>query len=102
VSDFSEREPHTFFGYVTALNIDERNELDEYLRGLPEFNEWDEAGFLLGLTQKLLKASTRSGATADAVEGACEQLRADFRKYKDLEDNLRRKVKAWCRAMVEV
>lgn len=102
MSDFSEREPHTFFGYLAVLNIDERNELDEYLRGLPEFKDWDETGFLLGLKQKLLKASAASVATAGALDDACQQLRADYRKYKDLEDNLRGKVKAWCRAMVEV
>lgn len=101
MSEFSERERHSFFGHVAILSIDEQNDLDEYLYSLPEFKDWDEAGFILGVKQKLLKASASSGATAKSIDGTCNELRTDFRRYKELEQILRRKVKAWCRAMVE-
>jgi hypothetical protein len=101
VNEFSDREPHDFFGYTATLNIDERNDLDDYLKGLAEFREWDEAGFVLGLKQKLLKASAAKGATAGSINEACDQARLDFRKYKELGESLRRKVKGWCRAMAD-
>jgi hypothetical protein len=101
VSEFSDREPHSFFGHVATLSIEERNDLDEYLNGLPEFRQWDEAGFVLGVKQKLLKAAISSGATDKWFDEACESLRLNFRTYKELEQILRRKVKTWCRAMVD-
>ena len=101
MNEYGDREAHAFFGHTATLSIDERNDLDEYLTGLPEFQEWDEAGFLLGVRQKLLKASFSTGATAKAIDEACEQLRPAFRRYKELGGILRRKVKAWCRAMVD-
>jgi hypothetical protein len=101
MNEYSDREPHTFFGHTAILSIEERNELDEYVTGLPEFQKWDEAGFLLGLKQKLLKASFCTGGTAKAIDEACEQLRPDFKKYKELGEQLRRKVKTWCRAVLE-
>jgi hypothetical protein len=101
MGEFSERETHSFFGHVANLSIEERNDLDEYLIGQPEFKEWDEAGFVLAVKQKLLKAAISSGATDKWVDEACEKLRLNFRSYKDLEQTLRRKVKTWCRAMVE-
>lgn len=101
MSDYSERETHDFFGYLATLNIDERNELDEYLRSLPEFREWDELGFMLGVKQELFKASAASGATAASIGEASDRIRLDFRKYKEVSEILRRKVKAWCRAMVD-
>lgn len=101
MAEFGERETCDFFGHLALLSIDERNDLDAYLRGLPEFMEWDEAGFLLGVKQKLLKASASSGATATSIDDACNMLRTDFRSYKELEKVLRAKTKAWCRAMVD-
>lgn len=101
MAEFSERETHSFFGHTASLSIEERNDLDEYLIGLPEFKEWDEAGFVLGAKQKLLKAAISSGATDKWVDEACEKLRLNFRRYKELEQILRRKVKTWCHAMVE-
>jgi hypothetical protein len=99
--EYSERETHSFFGHAANLTIDERNDLDEYLVTQPEFKEWDEAGFVLGLKQKLLKAAISSGATDKWVDEACEKLRLNFRRYKELEQILRRKVKTWCRAVVD-
>lgn len=102
MNDFSEREPYTFFGHTAVLSIEERNDLDEYLNGLPEFREWDETGFLLGLRQKLLRDSVRSGRAAGPLDETCERVRLEFRRYKELAEILRRKVKTWCRAMVDV
>lgn len=101
VSEFCDRETHVFFGHAANLSIEERNDLDEYLIGTPEFKEWDEAGFVLRVKQKLLKAAISSGATDKWVDEACEKLRLNFHRYKELEQLLRRKTKAWCRAMVE-
>lgn len=101
MSEYSERETHSCFGHAANLTIDERNELDEYLTALPEFKEWDEAGFVLGAKQKLLKAAISSGATDKWVDEACEKLRLNFRGYKKLEQTLRQKVKTWCRAVVD-
>lgn len=101
VSAFSDRERHSFFGHVAVLSIEEENELHEYLNALSEFKEWDETGFRLGLRQKLLKASARSGATADSIKQSCDEILVDFHKYKELGENLRCRVKNWCRAMAE-
>lgn len=101
MAEYSERETHSFFGHAANLSIEERNDLDEYLTGLPEFKEWDEAGFVLGVKQKLLKAAISSGATDKWVDEACEKLRVNYRRYKELEQILRCKVKTWCRAMVD-
>ena len=101
MSEFSERETHVFFGHAANLSIDERNDLDEYLTSLPEFKEWDDAGFVLGVKQKLLKAAISSGASDKWVDETCEKLRLTYRRYKELEHTLRCKVKTWCRAMVD-
>lgn len=100
MGEYSDREPDTYFSYVAALNIEERNELDEYLRGLPEFKDWDDAGTLLRLKEKVLEASARSGAAAESIESAYSDIMVLYGRYRDLHDALRRKVKAWWRAMV--
>lgn len=99
MSEYSERETHSFFGHAANLSIDERNDLDEYLIGLPEFKEWDEAGFALGVRQDLIKAAFGRGVAEKSLDEACDGLRIHFRRYKDLEQILRRKVKTWCRAI---
>jgi hypothetical protein len=101
MASFSDREQSSFFGYLAMLNVEERNELDEYLNSLPEFKEWDELGFLLGLERNMLKASARSACSADFREESCKSLLPKFRRYKDLGEILRRRVKNWCKAMVE-
>lgn len=101
MGEYCDREADTYFSYVAALNIEERNDLDEYLRGLPEFREWDDAGTLLRLKEKVLEASAGSGASADAIEGAYRDILTLYGTYRELHDLLRRRVKAWCRAMVD-
>jgi hypothetical protein len=101
MGEYSDREPDTYFSYIAELSIEERNELDEYLRGLPEFKDWDDAGTLLRLKEKVLEASARSGASAESIEMAYSDFLVLHGRYRDLHDALRRRVKAWCRAMVE-
>lgn len=73
----------------------------DFLRSLLEFKQWDETGFMMGVKQKMLKASARAAGRAESLAESREELRQDFRKYKELEDTLRQKVKNWCRAMAE-
>lgn len=101
MGDYSERETDTYFSYVAALNIEERNDLDEYLRGLPEFKQWDDAGTLLRLKEKVLEASARSGASGQAIDEACRDILLLHNRYRELHDALRQRVKNWCRSMAE-
>lgn len=101
MSEFSERETCDFFGHRAVLSIEERNDLDEYLWTLPEFKEWDEAGLMLRMKEKVLTASARCGATAESIDEACRQIAELYGRHRELQDTLRRKIKAWCRAMVD-
>ena len=101
VSEFGDREPYTFFGHVAILNNEERNDLDEYLTGLPEYKEWDDAGTLLRLKGRVLEASARSGAPPRAIDEAFGDFLLLYGRNRELLDTLRRKAKAWCRAMAD-
>ena len=101
MAEFGERETCDFFGHLALLNVDERNDLDEYLRGLPEFKEWDDAGGLLRLKERVLEASARSGAPPRAIDEAYDDFLLLYARHRELQDTLRRKAKAWCRAMVD-
>ena len=101
MSEFGDREPYDFYGHVATLSIDERNELDEYLRGLPEYAQWDDQGTLLRLKERVLEASARSGATAASLDEAYGQFLLLYGRHRELQNALRRKAKAWCRAMVD-
>lgn len=100
MSEFSEREQCDFFGHLAVLSIDERNDLNEYLGSLAEFKEWDDAGTLLRLKEKVLEASVRSGASATAINEAYADILELYGTHRELQDTLRRKAEAWCRAMV--
>jgi hypothetical protein len=101
MGEYSEPEADTFFSYIAALSIEERNELDEYLRALPEFNDWDDAGTLLRLKEKVLEASAHSGTSRDAIDEGYRDILQLYGRYRELHNVLRRRVKAWCRAMVD-
>jgi len=101
MGEFSDRETCDFFGHLAVLSIEERNDLDEYLRGLIEFKEWDDTGTLLRLREKVLEASARSGASAEAIDEAYGQILLRYGRYRELHELLRRKAKAWCRAMAD-
>lgn len=101
MGDFSEREPCDSFGHVARLSIEEKNDLDEYFRSLPEYKEWDNAGLMLRLKEQVLTASVRSGATPEAIDEAYRQIVQLYCRHRDLQDTIRRKIRAWCRAMVD-
>lgn len=101
MSEFSERETCDFFGHRAVLSIEERNDLDEYLWSLSEFKEWDEAGLMLRLKEKVLKASARCGAPAESIDEVYKQIVDLYGRHRELQHTIRRKIKAWCRATVE-
>lgn len=101
MGEYSERETCEYFGHLAVLNVEERNDLDEHLRGLPEFKEWDDSGTLLRLKEKVLEASARYGAAAPAIDEAYREILTLYGRYRELHDIMRRKAKDWCRAMVD-
>jgi len=101
LGEFSEREPCDCFGHAARLTIEEKNDLDEYFRSLPEYKEWDDAGLMLRLKEQVLTASVRTGATSAAIDEAYRQIVQLYGRHRDLQDTIRRKIKAWCRAMVD-
>jgi hypothetical protein len=98
--EYSDREQCSYFEHLAVLNLDERNDLDEYLNGLPEFKEWYEVGFLLELERELLKASAKVAGSSECRHELCKSLLPLFRQHKELGLILRKKVRNWCKAMV--